>query len=283
MVGKPYLRTVALCARQEAVLAARSRSTQIFAVVFGGLSIAVAAAGYIFSGGSGIQDFARTSASLMQLVLLLVPLTSLVMGVLALTPERAAAEILFSQPLSRSAVLLGTVLGLFEALVSAQLLGLGAAGVIIFLRAGESGILGFLMVAAGSIVLTVVFLSLAAAVASGRFGRRRIRALATALALWVALALIFDVAVLAAASLLRSGHASKLLIVSTLANPIDAVRTGSLLAIEGTAAFGSASAALFRFTRGPAGAAALLALSLTVWIAVPLGLAARRLSRIDIA
>jgi Cu-processing system permease protein len=128
-----------------------------------------------------------------------------------------------------------------------------------------------------------VFLALAAAIASGRFGRRRIRALATALVVWVGLALVFDVVVLAAASLLRSGDASRLLIVSTLANPIDAVRTASLLAIEGTAAFGSASAALFRFTSGPSGAAALLALSLAVWIAAPLAYAARRLSRVDIA
>jgi Cu-processing system permease protein len=276
-------RAVALCARQEAVLASRSRWTQLFAVVFGGLAVAVASAGYIFSGGSGIQDFARTAASLMQLVLLLVPLTSLVMGVLALTPDRGAAEILFSQPLPRAAVLLGILLGLFEALVTAQLLGFGAAGLVIFLRAGEGGVLGFLMVAAGSVVLTAVFLALAAAIASGRFGRRRIRALATALVVWVVLALVFDVVVLAAASLLRSGHASRLLIVSTLANPIDAVRTASLLAIEGTAAFGSASAALFRFTSGPSGAAALLALSLAVWIAAPLAYAARRLSRVDIA
>jgi Cu-processing system permease protein len=219
----------------------------------------------------------------MQLVLLLVPLTSLVMGVLALTPDRGAAEILFSQPLPRAAVLLGILLGLFEALVTAQLLGFGAAGLVIFLRAGEGGVLGFLMVAAGSVVLTAVFLALAAAIASGRFGRRRIRALATALVVWVGLALVFDVVVLAAASLLRSGDASRLLIVSTLANPIDAVRTASLLAIEGTAAFGSASAALFRFTSGPSGAAALLALSLAVWIAAPLAYAARRLSRVDIA
>lgn len=276
-------RALALCARQEAVLAARSRWTQLFAVVFGLLSVAVASAGYVFSGGSGIQDFARTSASLIQLVLLLVPLTSLVMGVLALTPDRGAAEILFSQPLPRSAVLFGTLLGLFEALASAQLLGFGAAGVVIFLYVGEGGMLGFLTVAAGSLVLTAVFLSLAAAIASGRFGRKRVRALAMSLVIWVGLVLLFDVVVLAIASVLRSGHASRLLIVATLANPVDAVRAGSLLAIEGAGAFGSASAALFRFTHGPAGAAGLLVGSLALWIVVLLSLAARRLGRMDIA
>ena len=68
--------------------AVRSRWTQIFAVVFAVLALAVAASGYVLSGGHGVQDFSRTAVSLMQLVLLLVPLTALLLGVLALTPER---------------------------------------------------------------------------------------------------------------------------------------------------------------------------------------------------
>ena len=50
---------VALCARQELVLAARSRWTQIFAAVFGALALAVAASGYVLSGGGGLEDYAR--------------------------------------------------------------------------------------------------------------------------------------------------------------------------------------------------------------------------------
>jgi Cu-processing system permease protein len=278
-----HLRTLRLCARQELVLAARSRWTQLFAIVFGGLALIVAAAGYVLSGGSGIQDFSRTAASLMQLVLLLVPLTALVMGVLTLTPEKGSAELLFAQPLARSDALLGSLLGLFQALVAAQSLGFGAAGLVIFARAGSDGLPGFAMVWAGSVVLTAVFLALAALVAAGQFGRRRVRALAAALVIWFVLALLADVVALGAASLLRSGHASRLLILSVLLNPIGAVRTGALLAIEGTAAFGAASLALLRFTNGAGGAAAAVAGSLLLWIAVPTILAVRRLSRIDIA
>ena len=116
-----------LCARQELTLAVRSRWTQIFAAVFAALSLAVASSGYILSGGSGVQDFARTAASLVALVLLLVPLTSLVIGVLALSPDRGAAELLFSQPVSRQTILFGRLLGLFSALAAAQAVGLGGA------------------------------------------------------------------------------------------------------------------------------------------------------------
>jgi len=80
-----------LVARQELVLAVRSRWTQIFAAVFAALALAVAASGYVLSGGHGVQDFARTAASLVQLVLLLVPLTSLLIGVLSLAVRPGAS------------------------------------------------------------------------------------------------------------------------------------------------------------------------------------------------
>jgi Cu-processing system permease protein len=204
------------------------------------------------------------------------------MGVLALTPERGSAEVLYAQPVSRPTVLLGTMLGLFEALLAAQALGFGAAGLLIFTRTGSDGLGGFLMVVVGAAVLTAVFLSIAALVSVGQLGRRRVRALAIALVVWFVLALLFDVAALAVASLLRSGHASRLLIVSVLFNPIDAIRTGSLLAIEGTGAFGAASLALLRFTGGPLNTALLITFSAAAWIVLPTWIATRRLGRVDI-
>jgi Cu-processing system permease protein len=275
-------RALRLCARQELALALRSRWTQIFAVVFAALALAVAASGYILSGGSGVQDFARTAVSMVQLVVLLVPLTALVIGVLALAPERGAGELLFSQPVARGTILLGKLLGLFQALGAAQALGFGAAGLVVFSQSGEEGLGGFLALVLGSLVLTAVFLALAAILAAGALGRRRARALALALVVWFVAVVLFDVAALGLASLLPSGAASRVLIVSVLLNPVDAVRTGSLLAIEGTAAFGAASLAFLRFTKGPLGAAFLLGLSLVAWMVAPACLAVARLRRTDL-
>jgi Cu-processing system permease protein len=271
-----------LVARQELILALRSRWTQIFAVAFAALALLVSGSGYILTGGQGVQDFARTAVSLVQLVVLLVPLTALLIGVLALAPERGAAELLLSQPVGRGTILLGKLLGLFQALAAAQALGFGAAGAVIFWQSGDDGLAGFGALVLGALVLTAVFLGLAALLAAGAQGRKRQRALALALVVWFVAVVLFDVAALGAASLLRSGAASRLLIVSVLLNPVDAVRTGTLLAIEGTAAFGAASLAFFRFTRGPWGAGLLLALSLVLWIAVPTLAAIERLRRTDI-
>lgn len=271
-----------LCVRQELTLAVRSKFLVIFAVVFAVLALLVASSGYVLTGGMGLQDFARTSASLVELVLLVVPLAALVIGATALTPEGGGAELLYSQPVARRTILLGKLTGLFLALVSAEAVGFGLSGLVLFARTGEGGMTSFLGVISSAVVLTAVFLSGAAAITAGGTSRRRSRSLATALVVWFASVVLFDVAVLGIASWLPSGTASRLLIVSAIANPVDAVRTATLMAVEGTTAFGAASLAFLRLTGGALGAAAWLGLSAACWTVVLLTIGAVGLERSDI-
>ncbi|MDP2772246.1 MAG: ABC transporter permease subunit, partial [Nocardioides sp.] len=243
--------------------------------VFAALALAVAASGYVLTGGLGVQDVARTAVSLVQLVVLLVPLTSLLIGVSSLAPEREA-EILFSQPVARWAVLLGRMLGLFVALAAAQGLGLGAAGIVIFSQSGPEGLAGYLALGLGALALTAIFLGVAALIAVRGLGCQSGRPLAVALVTWFAAVVLFDLVALGVASLLPSGPASRLLIALVILNPVDAVRTGALLAIEGVAAFGAASLAFLRFTGGPARGAALLAACLSGLAALVAALTIRR-------
>jgi Cu-processing system permease protein len=216
-----------------------------------------------------------------QLVLLLVPLMALLSGVMAFTPDTGAAELLYSQPISRNAVLFGQCAGLLLSLVASQAIGLGAAGIVLMARTGSDGLASFVGVFAGAVVLSAVFLSLSAALTAGATSGRRASALAFAIAVWFAAVVVFDVAALGAASLLPSGLGSRVLMVSAIVNPVDAVRTATLLGVDGTSAFGAASAAFLRFVGGPAGAATWLAISIGSWVALPMLLAARRLGRAD--
>jgi Cu-processing system permease protein len=271
-----------LCARQELVLAARSRFLLVFAVTFAVLALLVAASGYVLTGGAGIQDFNRTAASLIELVVLVVPLAALVMGVTALTQDRGALELLFSQPFARSTILAGRLAGLLGALAAAEAIGFGLSGLVLFSRSGGMGVGAFLGVAASSVVLTAVFLGLAAALTAGGAARRRLRALSLALVVWFVAVVLVDVAALAVASQLSSRLASRVLIATTIVNPIDAVRTSMLLLVQGTAAFGAASLAFLRVTHGATGAAVWLGASILVWIVAPLTIGAVRLNRADI-
>jgi Cu-processing system permease protein len=272
---------ILICARRERMLAARSRWMQAFASVFAALAVGVALAGYVLTGGYGVQTFERTAASLLQLVVLLVPLTALLMGVLALGEDRGAAELLYAQPVDRRHVLFGRLLGLLQALVGAQAIGFGLAGAVVFSQAGGEGVADYLVLVGASALLTAVFLAVAAAIGSPAAGQGRTRALALALVVWVIAALLLDLAALAVATMLRSGAASRVLMVAALVNPIGAVRTGALLAVSGTAAFGAASLALLRLAGSAPMLALLIAGSVAAWILVPLWIGGRRLVKAD--
>jgi Cu-processing system permease protein len=60
------------------------------------------------------------------------------------------------------------------------------------------------------------------------------------------------------------------------------IARSALLGIEGTTAFGAASLALLRFTGGPVGAALAIAASIVFWLAAPVLLGLRRISRADL-
>jgi Cu-processing system permease protein len=271
-----------LVARQELLLASRARSTQIFAAVFAVVALGVAGSGYVLTGGVGIQDFARTAASLVQLVLLVVPLMALLLGVVSLSGDRGSIELLFAQPLARRDILFGKLLGLLAALVGAQAIGFGAAGALIYWKTDELGLGSYLSLVFGAAVLTAIFLGLAAVIAAGAPGRKRTRCLALAVVTWFVAVIFVDLVALGVCTLLPSGTASRLLVISVLVNPASALRTAELLLLEGTAAFGSGSLALLRFTHGPVGAGIALGASLLLWLVLPLIVAARRLATVDL-
>jgi Cu-processing system permease protein len=271
-----------LVARQELLLAARARSTQIFAAVFAVLALGVAGSGYVLTGGVGVQDFARTAASLVQLVLLVVPLMALMLGVVAFSGDRGSMELLFAQPLARREILLGKLLGLLTALVGAEAIGFGAAGALIYWKTDEVGLGKYFLLLLGAALLTAIFLGLAAAIVSGALGRKRTRALALAVVVWFVAVIFLDLVALGLCTLLPSGPASRVLIVSVLVNPASALRTAELLLLEGTAAFGAGSLALLRFTHGPWGAGMALGTSLLAWLVLPVIVAVRRLGAADL-
>jgi Cu-processing system permease protein len=105
-------RIVVDIARQELTINIRNKWTVIFAVAFAALVVGIAYFGIAAEGFSGMENFTRTSASMLNLVLYLVPLISLTMGTLSFTGERATMELLFAQPVSRNEVLVGKLVGL---------------------------------------------------------------------------------------------------------------------------------------------------------------------------
>ena len=269
-----------MIAGQEARIHVRNRWTLLFAVVFGVLALAISYFGLVTEGYAGFQGFERTSASLLSLVLYLVPLVALTMSTLSLTGNRGAAELLFSQPVSRVEILLGKVLGMFGSMLAATLFGFGIAGVVIALEAGTDGLLRFLSFTGIALLLALAFLSLGSLLAV--FGATRTRAFGLALFAWFFLVLFYDLLVMGAAFVLKEKAANLLIFLSLFGNPVDAARVAGLISMGDATIFGAAGAALLKFLGGRAACQVVLLFTLAAWTVAPIAAASRVLRKRDL-
>jgi Cu-processing system permease protein len=274
------MRALAAIARQEFMINVRNRWTVIFAIVFGALVVSVSYAGIMAEGFAGMQNFTRTSASLLNLVLYVVPLVALIMGTIAFTGDKGSTELLFSQPVSRGVVVGGKLLGVFGSIALSTLIGFSIAGVMIVSDQGTAGLARYAAFVIMSLLLSLAFLSLSLLIATA--GRRKSRVFGIALFLWFFFVVFYDLAALAGTLLLKGETANTALFLSLFGNPVDMVRVASLIALDDVAIFGAAGAALIRFLGGGALSIALLVAGLAAWIVIPLVAAGRMLRRQDI-
>ena len=271
------IRTIA---RQELVINIRNRWTIVFAVAFGVLVLAISYFGLVTSGMMGFQGFARTSASLLNLVLYIIPLVALTMGTLSFTSEKTASELLFSQPVSRTEILLGKLLGLFASISTSTLIGFGLAGLVIATQAGTEGALRYPIFVGFALLLALIFLSLSAFISV--LCQRKTKAFGIALFVWFFFVLFYDLLVIGLTFLFKERTANAFIFGSLFGNPVDMVRVACLMVLDGKDIFGAGGAALLKFLGGETVSVLLLLTVLALWIIVPLLSAKRLLQRQDI-
>jgi Cu-processing system permease protein len=273
-------RTIFDIAKQELTINIRNKWTLIFAIVFGALVVSISYFGMMAEGFAGMQNFTRTSASILNLVLYLVPLVALIMGTLSFTGDKGTTELLYSQPVLRSEVQLGKLLGVFGSIVISTLIGFTVAGTMIIAAHGLGELLRYAMFVLLSLALALVFLCLAVLVATAN--QRKVRAFGVSLFLWFFFVLFYDLLAVGGTLLLKGKSANAFLFLSLFGNPVDMVRVASLIVLDGVTIFGAAGAALLRFLGGKMVSVLLLAVGLTIWVAVPLWASQRLLNRQDI-
>lgn len=274
------INAVRTIARQELVVSIRNRWTLVFASVFGVLVLSISYFGLVTGGAVGFQGFARTSASLLNMVLYIVPLVSLTMGTLSFTSEKSSSELLFAQPITRGEILLGKLLGLFVSILTAMLIGFGIGGIVIASQAGTEGSMRYPGLVGFSLLLALIFLSLSAFIST--LCRRKTKAFGVALFVWFFFVLFYDLLVIGLAFVLKE-HAANLFIFGSLfGNPVDMMRVASLMTLNGTDIFGPGGAALLRFLGGERLSVTLLVTALSFWAIAPLVGAQKLLKHQDI-
>ena len=265
---------------QELTLHRRNRWVLSFAFIFAGLTLLISYYGMVTSGYVGFQDFMRTSASIVTLGGFLIPLFALILGVFSFLSHREYLEIMVTQPISRSKVLLGKYLGLVLTVVGASALGFGLPGVVIALTIGSEGALGYLAVVGYTCVLAIIFSGISVLIAL--LSRRRQIAFGIGLGVWIFFELLYSVLILATTLYLPAKVLQPLLLVGLLGNPIDIARVLSLLQIGGPHLFGPAGATLVKMTESATSASLYGLAGLALWTVVPIALAVWLFRRQDL-
>jgi len=268
---------VGVILREEYRRALEGRWLFGFTILFAALVLGLSYFGLAQSREAGFQGFARVTLSLMNLVLMIVPLTGLLLGVTSLAAGESLA-LLLAQPVARGEVLAGKFLGLGLAFSAAQAVGLGAGGLGIALTAGTEQLGGFVTLTV--LALALGWLSIAAALAIAVVWPDRLRAMSIALLLWLLMVVAYDLAVLGATTILNGLPLEAVLFPALLVNPIDLARVLVTLAVGSGALFGPTSAVLAKLF-GAGGGIALGLAVLALETLIPLVVAARVFRRRD--
>jgi Cu-processing system permease protein len=255
-------------AELELTAAVRLKWIRLLTVAFALLASAAAYSAGAANEMSGAEGFARTTMALVPVVLILVPLAALILGVCGQASEPGSEPFLFGQPVSRATVLIGRWLGESMALSGAIAIGLGIGGAIVAFGSGADGLLRFVFFVIASLVLAIIFLSIAAAIAAAT--DNRVVALGVATFAWFFFVLLYDGAALSLAGWLTGPVGGRILFGSVFGNPADLIRVLAL-SVSGTPnVLGAAGDAWIRFLGGTAVAAAAATAALAMWIAAPI-------------
>ncbi len=223
---EPSLVTVWVLARRELHDALRSRWFALDTLAFVLLGLAVA----FVSGsgtGEGLAGFGRTTAGLVNLVTLIVPLMALTAGAgsIAAERERGMLPYLLSQPVSRWEVLAGKWLGLSLALSTAILLGFGVCAMAVAWRGGTSqGASQLLLLAGLSVALAIGLLGVGMVISV--VSRRTSVATGLAVFTWLLFAFATDLGLMASTLTWRLTIQS--IFAACLVNPLQAFKLWAL-------------------------------------------------------
>ena len=212
--------------------ARRNRWYLIYVLVFTGLSLALAWMGMTGLGDYGLAGFGRTAASIINIVLLVVPLMGLTLGAISLAGERErnTLQYLLAQPVTQFEVLFGKYLGLAIALFSALVLGFGISGIFIALQGGSAEINLYLLMVLLAFMLALVSLSLGFLISS--MVRKGSTAISIALFIWLLLLIFGDLGLMGTSIMLRLGVGQ--LLTLTLLNPMQIFKIAAILNIRGS-------------------------------------------------
>ena len=247
----------------------RNRWVLAVALVFTVFALAIAYFGGAQQGAVGFRSIEFTIASLVSLVIYLIPLIALILGFDAIVGERerGSLDLLLSMPITRFELLLGKYLGLAAALAFSTVAGFGLVAIVLSTQLDLGALLHYFGFMLSSVLLGMAFLSLAVMVSV--FAADRTRASGMAIALWFFFVLVFDLLLLGALVITGDRYSGEIFPYLLMANPADVFRILNIFGLEDVRTLYGLATFFPRALATPW----LLGLVMLAWIVAPLGIA----------
>jgi len=250
----------------------RNRWVLAVALVFTVFALAIAYFGGAQQGAVGFRSIEFTIASLVSLVIYLIPLIALILGFDAIVGERerGSLDLLLSMPITRFELLLGKYLGLAAALAFSTVAGFGLVAIVLSTELSLGALFHYFGFMLSSVLLGMAFLSLAVMVSV--FASDRTRASGMAIALWFFFVLVFDLLLLGALVVSSGRYGGEIFPYLLLANPADVFRILNIFTLNDVRTLYGLATVFPPALANPW----LLGLVMLGWIVAPLGIATWR-------
>lgn len=221
---------ILVIAKKELRDSLRNRWFILFALAFGTISLAFSLLGQPESNRLELSNYSRSAASLINLVILFVPLIGLSLGASGLANDRetGALTYLLAQPVNASEVLLGKYLGMASALLAALSLGFGLAGIAMLLQGQSGDGFGYLMTVALAGLLALVSLSLGFLISV--LIHKSSMALTSSLFVWLILVFAGDLGMMGTSIITKMSIQTLFYLASI--NPLQIFKMASILNIQ---------------------------------------------------
>ena len=253
----------------------RNRWVLAVTLVFTAFAFIISYFGAAAQGSVGIQNIEATIASLVSLVIYLLPLIALILGFDAIVGERerGSLDLLLSMPITRLELLLGKYFGLAAALCSATLLGFGVVGILIGILLPVDALFHYVGFMLSALLLGLAFLSFAITISV--FAVDRAQASGITIALWFFFVLVFDMLLLGALVLSGGEIGGEFFPYLMLLNPVDIFRILNIFGTEDARVMFGLTSIFPTQLANPL----FLGSMMIAWIIVPLGISTWRLHK----
>jgi len=232
-----------------------------FAIIYTAFLILVAVSIYQVS-----DDLSKVSLSLMNVMIMIVPLISAVFATTHFYNNLEFIELMLAQPVKRSQVFLSQLFAVILMLSLSLLLGFGLP---MLLWGADSSLITLLAV---GVILSSVFTGFA--FLASVLTRDKAKAIGISLALWIYFSLVYDGFVLYIIYSFAVYPLEKATLGLVMLNPVDLGRILMLMQLDISALMGYTGAFFKQFFSSGVGMLVIL-MVLSIWLIVPIGVSGR--------